>query len=98
MRRRVRSGSSAVGDPPMWRRASHLRLRGLILITWDEGADPPLQPTHPLALAVGPQVQPGIYNQGPFTHYSMLRTVEDGFRLRHLGAARTAKPTNQIWK
>lgn len=71
---------------------------GLILITWDEGADPPLQPTHPLALAVGPQVQPGVYNQGPFTHYSMLRTVEDGFRVGHLGAARTAKPINQIWK
>lgn len=71
---------------------------GLILITWDEGADPPLEPTHPLALAIGPQVQPGVYKQGPFTHYSLLRTVEDGFSLSHLGAARQAQPIKQIWK
>ena len=70
---------------------------GLIMITWDEGADPPLDPMHVLALAVGPQVMPGTYSQGPFDHYAMLRTIEDGFGLAHLGAAKAASPIAQIW-
>jgi len=70
---------------------------GLILITWDEGADPPLDPHHVLALAVGPSVKPGVYPKGPLDHYGLLRTIEDGFGLSHLGAARQAKPISGIW-
>jgi hypothetical protein len=69
---------------------------GLIVITWDEGADPPLGSHHPLTLAIGSQVNSGVY-QGAYTHYGLLRTVEDGFGLAHLGAARNAKPINSIW-
>jgi hypothetical protein len=48
--------------------------------------------------AQGPQVQPGVYG-GAFTHYSFLRTLEDGFQLEgYLGFAAGAQPINTIWK
>jgi hypothetical protein len=48
--------------------------------------------------AAGPQVQPGVYG-GSFTHYSFLRTLEDGFGLdSYLGFAAGAAPINTIWK
>jgi len=71
---------------------------GLILITWDEGADPPLNPTHPLALAIGPQVQPGVYGSQRFDHYGLLRTIEDGYGLSHLAAAKQAHSISGIWR
>jgi hypothetical protein len=48
--------------------------------------------------AAGPQVQPGVYG-GSFTHYSFLRTLEDGFGLDgYLGFAAGAQPINTIWR
>lgn len=47
------------------------------------------------------RVKPGVYGGGPFTHYSLLRTLEDGCGLTgHLATAAQAKPLNlnQIWK
>ncbi len=60
-----------------------------IFIAWDEGADPPFEPRHPLALVTGPLVKAGSYGE-PFTHYSLLRTLEDGFGLSHLEKANRA--------
>jgi hypothetical protein len=71
---------------------------GLVLVTWDEGGDPPQDPGHVLAVVVGPQVRPGTYAGGPVDHYSMSRTLADGFGVKRLANARRAKPLPPIWK
>ncbi len=72
---------------------------GLILITYDEWGDATPHNHRVAFLAVGPQVRPGMYRGGPFTHYGLLRTLEDGFGIRqHLRNAATARPISQIWK
>jgi phosphatidylinositol-3-phosphatase len=71
---------------------------GTIVITWDEGDDAPFSPRHLVLAAIGPRVKPGTYG-AHFTHYSLLRTIEDGFGLRrHLAHAARAKAFSQIWK
>jgi hypothetical protein len=62
-----------------------------IVITWDEGGDPPLDPGHPLLIAVGPRVQHRVVKAGAYTHYSLLKTLEGVFALPPLGHARTAQ-------
>lgn len=73
---------------------------GLILITYDEWGDGTPRNHHVAFLALGRQVKEGIYSSGgPFNHYSLLRTLEDGFGIsQHLLNAAKAKPINQIWK
>jgi phosphatidylinositol-3-phosphatase len=72
---------------------------GLILITYDEWGDATPTNHHVAFVAVGPQVPPGVYPTPQFSHYSLLRTLEDGFVLRgHLLAAATARPINEIWR
>jgi hypothetical protein len=39
------------------------------------------------ALLLSPFVKPGSTNQEPYNHYSLLRTIEDLFSLKHLGYA-----------
>jgi hypothetical protein len=62
-----------------------------ILITWDEGADKPLDPGNPLLVALGAGISPGVVSSGSYDHYSLLRTVEDSFGLPRLRHARSAK-------
>lgn len=72
---------------------------GLILITYDEWGDSTPHNHHVLFLALGPQVRRGVYSSGSLSHYSLLRTLEDGFGIsKHLLEAAKAKPINQIWK
>lgn len=72
---------------------------GTIMITWDEGDDPPYSPRHVVLAVLGPLVKPGAYGGARLTHYSLLRTIEDGFGLRHhLAHAARAKAIRQIWK
>ena len=73
---------------------------GLILITYDEWGDGTPHNHHVAFLALGPQVKPGVYStDGPYTHYSLLRTLEDGFGIsQHLLNAARAEPISQIWK
>ena len=60
---------------------------GRIIITWDEGGDP-IDGTFCMVV-LGANVKPGVYGGGPFTHYSLLRTLEDGFGLTpHLARPR----------
>lgn len=68
----------------------------LIVIVWDEQGD--VTPHDPTVGSVwlGPLVRPGVY-PGSWTHASLLRTLEDGFRLPHLAQARTA-PLVPIWR
>ena len=43
------------------------------------------------------QVKPGVYH-GRWDHASLLRTIEDAFRLPHLRDAKTARSTAAIWR
>jgi hypothetical protein len=73
---------------------------GLVVIVFDEATASTLYHDGGPVLwaAQGPQVQPGVYG-GAFTHYSFLRTLEDGYRLDgYLGFAAGAQPINTIWK
>src|SRR5205823_12677035 len=72
---------------------------GLIIIVWDEGADPPHDPLHVGAVLVGTHVKPGTVLSRRLTHYSLLRTLEDGFGIpRHLAHAARAPAITNIWR
>ena len=62
-----------------------------IIVTWDEGGDPPFNPGNPLLLALGPKVKTGVISRGRYNHYGLLRTLEDRFGLPRLAKARTAR-------
>jgi len=72
---------------------------GLIVVVWDEGADPPRDPLHVGAALIGPHVKPGTTLSRRLTHYSLLRTLEDGFGIpRHLAHAARAPAISSIWR
>jgi hypothetical protein len=69
----------------------------LIVMSDENDADPNYGGNQPgengngaLAVAVGARIAAGKSNTGHFDHYSMLRTLEDLFGLKHLGASATA--------
>ncbi|HZC40158.1 MAG TPA: alkaline phosphatase family protein [Streptosporangiaceae bacterium] len=69
--------------------------RSLLILTWDE--DGGSQGNHIPTIFLGQQVRPGRYRQ-PVTHYGVLRTIEDAYRLRPDGKAATARPVTAIWR
>jgi phosphatidylinositol-3-phosphatase len=71
---------------------------GTILITWDEGSDPPQEPGHVLLAALGPLVRPGAVDATRHDHYGLERTLAEGFGLRPLAHARTATAVTSIWR
>jgi phosphatidylinositol-3-phosphatase len=81
-----------VQSSPVWDPA-----RDLIAITWDEGGDPPQQPGHPLLALLGGPVKPGAYG-ARYDHYSLARTLEDAFGVRHIAHARGARSISGIWR
>jgi hypothetical protein len=71
---------------------------GLIIVVWDEGADPPRNPLHVGAALIGSHVKPRTLHRR-LTHYSLLRTLEDGFGIRrHLAHAARASAIRGIWR
>lgn len=70
-----------------------MRHNSLLILTWDEGSDS----NHIVTIFAGQQVKPGRYGR-PLTHFGVLRTIEDAYRLRHDGAAATAAPVRDVWK
>src|SRR5437762_4405140 len=65
---------------------------GLLVITWDEGSSNAsccgdAWGGHVAALGISPKSIAGARSSIAENHYSLLRTVEDGFGLGHLGAA-----------
>jgi hypothetical protein len=77
----------------------------LILVTFDEGTSNRGDGNgHQFAgggnvafFALGPQVVPGVYHD-TFDHYSLLRTLEDGYGLgSYLGGAGSATPITGFW-
>ena len=50
------------------------------------------------ALVVGPVVRPGSVLAGRTSHYGLLRTIEDAWRLPRLGRSAGAAPITGIWR
>jgi phosphatidylinositol-3-phosphatase len=71
---------------------------GTILITWDEGADPPRNPGHVLLAALGPLVRPGVVDRTRHDHYGLERTLAEGYGVRPLAHARRAAGITAIWR
>jgi hypothetical protein len=71
---------------------------GTILITWDEGADPPHDPAHVLLAALGPLVRPGATDRARHDHYGLERTLAQGFGVAPLAHARRASAIESIWR
>jgi hypothetical protein len=68
------------------------RSGGVLFITWDEGSTNAsccgdAWGGHVATLVISPRSVPGFRSNIAENHYSLLRTIEDGFRLAHLGAA-----------
>jgi hypothetical protein len=60
--------------------------RGVLFITFDEGTSD----DHVVTIAAGDGVKPGHYSAS-FTHYSLLRTIEEHFELPLLGHSSSAR-------
>lgn len=71
---------------------------GLIVVTWDEGGDPPHDPSHVLTVLAGPLVRPGSRSATRYDHYALERTLASGFGLPPLAHARTARTISGIWR
>jgi acid phosphatase len=88
--------STAVGDrflaatvPPLLRA---LGPRGLLVLTWDEGSSNDgccrlAAGGHIVTVLAGGLARAWARMSRPVDHYSVLRTIEDLFRLPRLGAA-----------
>jgi acid phosphatase len=46
----------------------------------------------------GPLVRPSSLSAVPLDHYSLLRTIEDAWRLPRLGRSAFARPITGIWR
>lgn len=69
---------------------------GLFILTWDE-ADPDLDSNHIPTLLIGPTVKPGAYAQ-KVTHFDVLRTIEDIFKLQCTAGACGATDIAGLWR
>jgi phosphatidylinositol-3-phosphatase len=71
---------------------------GLIVITWDEGGDPPHEPGQVLTVLLGPHVKPGMTSAARYDHYSLERTLADGFGVAPLAHAQAAHAFSGVWR
>ncbi len=62
----------------------------MVFITWDEGSGPINGGGHIATIALSPGMTPGYRSSTAYTHYSMLRTIEQAWGLPYLGEAATA--------
>lgn len=67
----------------------------LLILTWDENDGS--QGNQIATILIGQMVRPGRYAE-PITHYNVLRTIEDAYRLRHDGNAAAAQPITDVWQ
>jgi len=80
-------------EVPKIERSPAFGSNGTLIVTWDEGDFN----DHVLLLATGGLVRPGTYHGARYTHYSLLGTLETGFRAPLLRGARGAR-TLPIWR
>jgi hypothetical protein len=67
----------------------------LLIVTWDED-DYSEKNTIP-TFFVGPMVKTGQYNDN-FTHFSLLKTIEDIYGISYAGESQSASAITTIWK
>lgn len=67
----------------------------LLVITWDEARKDSAE-NRIATLFLGPMVRPGRYDER-IDHYSVLRTIEDMYRLPHLGRSESATSVGDVW-
>jgi len=69
---------------------------GVLFITWDEGfrSARNLVPT----IVVSPLVSPGFTSATPHDHYSLLRTIQDGFGVPCLAESCTANTLDEFFQ
>jgi acid phosphatase len=67
----------------------------LLIVQFDE--DDGTSGNHIATIFVGPMVKPGKYSE-KINHYNVLRTIEDMYRLAHLGRTAIATPITDVWK
>jgi hypothetical protein len=65
---------------------------GFLVLTFDEGVTARRVGGRIATLLLGPDVRHGAKIEVSYTHYSLLRTLEDAFGLAHIRAARQAPP------
>lgn len=70
---------------------------GLLVITWDEAAPDADGSDRVATLLIGPMVRAGEYSQH-VSHYNVLRTIEDIFRLPCVANACGARPLEKMWR
>ncbi|OLE22719.1 MAG: hypothetical protein AUG49_18090 [Catenulispora sp. 13_1_20CM_3_70_7] len=80
------------GVVPTITASAAFRNGGVLFITWDEGSTNAgccgdAWGGHVATLVISPRVSPGFRSGIAENHYGLLRTIEDGFHLAHLGAA-----------
>jgi hypothetical protein len=69
----------------------------VVFITWDEGTTDAGGGGRIPTLVLTPGMTPGFSTTVPYTHYSILRTIEDAWGLPHLGAAASAADLAFPW-
>jgi phospholipase C len=71
---------------------------GAVFVTFDEPNERHTIGDGRLAtLVLGPLVRPGARSHIRHTHYSLLRTIEDSWRLPRLGRSAHATPVTGVW-
>jgi hypothetical protein len=76
---------------------------GFLVITWDEGSSNAgccgvARGGRIATVIAGPDVRRGATGGGPYTQYSILRTVSDALGLEAPGKAATAKPLDALFE
>jgi hypothetical protein len=70
---------------------------GALFVTFDEGVDSSTPPNRVATIVSSPLVRPGMTSSVPHTHYSLLRTIEDGFGLGCLEESCSANTLGEMF-
>lgn len=82
--------------PPLLASPGFKSARSLLVVTFDEGEGSSNQV---LTVFVGPTVRPGYHSSAAYSHYSLLRTVEDAFGVQPLADGDgSAQPMTEFFK
>jgi ACT domain-containing protein len=91
----------AIGTGDKWAKKNLRKLiawdqanNGVLILTFDENDGSPGNQIPTILIG---DVNPGQYSQ-TINHYSVLRTIEDIFGLKHLGASGSATPITGVVK
>ena len=71
---------------------------GAVFVVFDEGLTDAGGGGNVEALVLGPTVVPGSVSHEPTSHYGLLRTIEEAWKLPLLGHTAHARPITGIWR